>query len=142
MAPLAERLRMTPNVEPDLREVFLGEWEGHAFRKYVTEGHPIATQMTTQQRWDVIPGAEPSEDFEARVRAAILRIAAAHPDQRVAVVVHGGVIGMIMSIATGASRFSFVGADNASISEVVVLGDRWTVRHFNDTQHLDGIYDD
>jgi probable phosphoglycerate mutase len=136
-APLAERLGMTPIVEEDLREVYLGEWEGYAFRKFTSERHPIAVEMMAQQRWDVIPGAEPEAEFEARVRSGIARIAAAHPDQRVAVVVHGGVIGMVMSIATGAGPFGFVGADNASISEIVVLGDMWTVRRFNDTGHLE-----
>lgn len=53
------------------------------------------------------------------------------------VVVHGGVIGAIMAMATGAENFAFIGADNASISELVVLGDRWLVRRFNDTAHLD-----
>jgi probable phosphoglycerate mutase len=136
IAPLAERLGITPQVEPDLREVFLGEWEGAAFRKHTSELHPLAIQMAAEQRWDVIPGAERSEDFRARVQRGITRIATAHPNQKVAVVVHGGVIGMIMAIATGAGNFGFVGADNASISQIVVLGDRWTVRRFNDTAHL------
>jgi probable phosphoglycerate mutase len=136
-APLAARLGLTPNVEPDLREVYLGEWEGAAFRKHTSELHPLAAQMFAEQRWDVIPGAEPTEDFRARVRRGVTRIADAHPNQRVAAVVHGGVIGMIMAIATGAGNFAFVGADNASISQVVILGDRWIVRRFNDTSHLD-----
>lgn len=137
-APLAARLGLTPVVEPDLREIYLGEWEGVAFRKHTGEGHPIAVRMFTEQRWDVIPGAESTADFEARIRHGITRIAVAHPNQRVAVVVHGGVIGMMLAIATGAQNFAFVGADNASISELVVLGDRWIVRRFNDTAHLDG----
>jgi 2,3-bisphosphoglycerate-dependent phosphoglycerate mutase len=136
-APLAARLGLTPRVELDLREIYLGEWEGAAFRKHTGEGHPIAVRMFTEQRWDVIPGAESTADFEARVRHGINRIAAAHPNQRVVVVVHGGVIGMMLAIATGAQNFAFVGADNASISQLVVLGDRWIVRRFNDTAHLD-----
>jgi probable phosphoglycerate mutase len=136
-APLAARLGLTPVVEPDLREVYLGEWEGAAFRKHTSELHPVAVQMATEQRWDIIPGAETTADFEARVRRGIMRIAAAHPNQRVAVVVHGGVIGMTMAVATGAQNFAFVGADNASISQIVVLGDRWIVRRFNDTAHLE-----
>jgi probable phosphoglycerate mutase len=136
-APLAERLGITPRVEPDLREIYLGAWEGAAFRKHTSEGHPIAVQMFTEQRWDVIPGAEATDEFAARVRTGIARIATAHPNQRVVLVVHGGVIGLIMAIATGAQNFAFVGADNASISEVVVLEDRWIVRRFNDTSHLE-----
>ena len=136
-APLAERLGLTPRVEPDLREVYLGEWEGVAFRKYVAEGHAIALQMFAEQRWDVIPGAESNDAFAARVRAGLGRVIAAHPGERVVVVVHGGVIGQVMSLASGAPAFSFIGADNASITQIVAMPWPWTVRRFNDTAHLD-----
>ena len=135
-APLAERLGIVPQVEADLREVFLGEWEGGVMRKKVVDGDPIALAMFEQGRWDVIPGAETEEALRARVRAAIERIAAAHPDQVVVVVVHGGVIGTIMNLATGLNGFAFTGADNASISHVVVTPERWIVRCYNDTTHL------
>jgi probable phosphoglycerate mutase len=139
-APVAERLGITPVVEPDLREVYLGEWEGAAFRRHTSEGHPIAKQMIEQQRWDVIPGAEPIEQFRTRVQQGIARIAAAHPNQRVMAVVHGGVIGMILAIASGARNLAFTGVDNGSISQIVVLGDQWIVRRFNDTAHLETAY--
>jgi len=135
-APLAKRLDLTPKVEPGLREVRLGDWEGGLFRIKVAKGDDLAVRMFTTQRWDVIPGAESTEDLAARVRAAIERIAAAHPDQRVAVFTHGGVIGQIVSMATGAAPFAFIDADNASITQLVVVGDRWIVRRFNDTAHL------
>ncbi len=135
-APLAALLGITPIVERDLREVHLGEWEGGVIRIKAAAGDPLFQVMYEQQRWDVIPGAEPMEAFEARVLAGLRRIAAAHPDQRVVAVVHGGVIGQILSSATRASGFAFEGADNASISEVVVHGERIIVRRFNDTVHL------
>jgi probable phosphoglycerate mutase len=136
-APLAARLGITPEVEPDLREVYLGEWEGELFRQRVAEGHPIAQQMSEQERWDVIPGGEPKDDFVARLRAGLGRVAAAHPDRRVAVFTHGGVIGQLLSLAVGTHRgFAFVGADNGSISHLVLHGDRWILRRFNDTAHL------
>jgi len=137
-APLARRLGLEPAVEPDLREVHLGEWErGGLFRKMVAEGHPLARRMWNEQRWDVIPGAEAIDALQARVRAAVERIAARHPDGRVAVFSHGGVIGQVLSLATGSTPFAFVGGDNASISQVVVTGDRWIVRRYNDTAHLE-----
>jgi probable phosphoglycerate mutase len=136
-APLAARLGLTPIVEPDLREVHLGEWEGELFRKRVAEGHPIALRMSAEERWDVIPGGEPKDQFLARVRGALERIAAAHVDQRVAVFTHGGVIGQLLSYAVGTDRgFAFVGADNGSISHLVLHGDRWILRRYNDTAHL------
>jgi probable phosphoglycerate mutase len=135
-APLARRLGLTPRVEPDLREVFLGEWEGGAFRRHVAEGHPLAAKMFAEQRWDVIPGAEPTVALARRVRAAIERIAAAHAEERVVVVSHGGVIGQALGEATGARGFAFVGSDNGAISHLVVSPDRWIVRSYNDTAHL------
>ncbi len=135
-APLVERLGIEPRVEADLREVFLGEWEGGEFRRRIADNDPIAQLMYVEQRWDVIPGGEPAHQFENRVRRGIERITTAHPDQLVVAVVHGGVIGQIMNIATGATGFTFGGADNASISHIVVVEGRWVVRCFNDTSHL------
>ena len=136
-APLAQRLGLTPQVEPDLREVNLGEWEAGVFRKMVADNHPIAEQMWAQERWDVIPGAEPAKVFAARTSGAVQRIAAAHPDQSVAVVTHGGVIAALLAMATGSRPFAFLGADNASISRLVITPQRWILRGYNDTAHLD-----
>ena len=136
-APLAEKLGLTPQVEPDLREVNLGEWEAGLFRKMVADNHPVAERMWAEERWDVIPGAEPAETFAARTGGAIRRIAAAHPDQRVAVVVHGGVIAVVLAMATGSRPFAFLGADNASISRLVITPQRWVLRTYNDTAHLE-----
>jgi probable phosphoglycerate mutase len=136
-APLAARLGLSPVVDPDLREVFLGEWEGGLFRQKVADRDPIALRMFAEQRWDVIPGAESSEALGARLRAAIERIVAAHADQRVVVVSHGGAIGEILRQATNSDPWAFVGADNASISHLVVNGDGWRLRRFNDCSHLE-----
>lgn len=135
-APLAERLGIVPQVEPDLREVHLGEWEGGLLRKHVAEGHPLVTQMYAEQRWDVIPGAETTEHLRKRVAAGIRRIADAHPDQRVLVVAHGGAIGQVLAQATGSEAFAFNDSDNASVSVLVVAGDRWSLRGYNDVSHL------
>jgi 2,3-bisphosphoglycerate-dependent phosphoglycerate mutase len=136
-APLAKKLGIEPRVEPDLREIYLGEWEGVAFRKYVSEGHEIALQMFQEKRWDLIPGAETNDAFGARITAGLSRIVDAHPGERVVVVVHGGVIGQALALASGASPFDFLGADNASISQIVAMPKPWVIRRYNDTAHLD-----
>ncbi len=136
--PLLDRLGIDARVERDLREVHLGEWEGGLFRQKVSDRDPLALKMLAEQRWDVIPGAESSASLSARVRAAVERIAAAHPDQRVAVFAHGGTIGEVCALATGSEPWAFVGSDNASITHIVVTANRWVLRRFNDTGHLDG----
>jgi 2,3-bisphosphoglycerate-dependent phosphoglycerate mutase len=136
-APLAARLGLTPQVEPGLREVGLGEWEGGLFRKMVAENDPTAVRMWAEESFAVIPGAEAAAGFADRVRAAIGRVVAAHPGQRVAVFTHGGVIGQVLALATGSRPFAFITSDNASISRLVVAGERWIVRGFNDIAHLE-----
>ena len=137
-APLVARTGLEPVVVPDLREVMLGEWEGGEYRIRMAERDPVALQAVTEERWDVIPGAETMESLAGRVNAGITAIVAgAGPDVRVAAIVHGGVIGEVCRQATGSRPFAFIHADNGSISRLVVLGDgRWLLRSFNDTAHL------
>ncbi|QFT57651.1 Putative phosphoserine phosphatase 2 [Sulfitobacter sp. THAF37] len=135
-APLAGALGLTPRVEPDLREVHLGDWDGGEYRFRAAENDPIIQRMRETQDWGEIPGAEPRDAFFDRVRRGLTRIAAAHPDELVAVVVHGGVIGAALAIATGSRPFGFTGADNGSISRLVVRGDQMILRGFNDVSHL------
>lgn len=137
-APLAARTGLVPAVEADLREVHLGDWEGGLYRQKAAAGDPIIDLMVREQRWDVIPGAEPADVFDARVEGAINRIATAHRGGRVAVFSHGGVIGAVLARASGSRPLAFVGCDNGSISQIVVFGDQWYVRRVNDTSHLPG----
>ena len=135
--PLARLLGIQPTIEPDLREVHLGEWEGGLYRQRAAERHPAFAEMDATQDWGSVPGAESSDALRTRVRSAIERIHAAHPGERVVVVSHGGAIGAVLAEASGARSLAFAAADNASISHLVIHGDRWIVRRFNDTNHLD-----
>jgi 2,3-bisphosphoglycerate-dependent phosphoglycerate mutase len=135
-APLCRHLSMNPILEPNLHEVFLGDWEGGLFRIKAAENHPIFVQMMHLERWDIIPGAESGDVFKDRIQRGLRNIASTHPDQLVVAVVHGGVIGQIIAHATGARPFSFLGADNASISHIVIHEGMVRVRRFNDASHL------
>jgi 2,3-bisphosphoglycerate-dependent phosphoglycerate mutase len=137
-APLVARVGMTPVVDADLREVFLGEWEGGLLRQKAADQDPLWEKVLSEQRWDVVPGAESREVFGGRLRRAVERIATAHPGGRVVAFSHGAAIGEILAQATGSAPFAFLGADNASISKIVVHEDRWILRGYNDTAHLTG----
>jgi probable phosphoglycerate mutase len=136
-AALAARLGLVPEVEPDLAEVYLGEWDGGIYRRHVLEGDPIALQVFEQERWDVIPGAESNASITKRVTSAIRRIAERHQGDRVVCFAHGGTIGAVLAIATGSRPFAFTGSDNGAISTIVVTGSRWVLRGFNDRSHLE-----
>ncbi len=138
-APLAAVAGHEATVLPDLREVFLGELEGGAYRIKVAEGDPIVAEAGRRERWDVIPGAESPQAFSGRLRAAIGEIVATVPVGTTAVAfVHGAVIGDLCAMATGSRPFAFLNADNGSISRLIVHGDgSWLLRSFNETRHLD-----
>jgi len=137
-APLVERTGLQPVVEADLREVFLGEWEGGLLRQMAADQDPLFQRVMREQRWDLVPGAESREVFGGRLRHAVERIAAEHAGGRVLVFSHGAAIGEILAQATGSEPFAFLGADNTSISRLVVAEERWVVRGYNDTAHLTG----
>ena len=135
-APLATRLGLEPRVEADLREIHLGEWDGGLYRIKAAENAPEFQRAFARQEWGEIPGAETTAILHARVRAGLLRIAAAHPDERVAVVVHAGVVGAAMAIASGSQPFAFNKVANGSISRIVIAGEKMIVQGFNDISHL------
>lgn len=134
-APLAERLDIEPGVEHDLREVFLGEFEGGLFRQRAAEGHPAVLEMRQTGDWGAIPGAESNEDLRARVVPVVERLATAHANELIAVVCHGGVIASLLGHAMSTHPGRYRGARNASLTHIVVDDSAWVLRSFNDAAH-------
>lgn len=139
-APLAQALSLTPTVEPDLREVFLGDGEGGRFRQMAHEGHPAALAVRQNKEWGEMPGAETNQQLTERTVAAVRRIATNHSDQLVAAFCHGGVIAAVLGYAMEVGAMSFGGARHTSINHLVVEPpatgpDGWTLRLFNDGSH-------
>lgn len=137
-APLAAALELEPVRLHELREVYLGEFEGGEYRVRQGLGDPIIVQVFAEERWDAIPGAESLEAFGARLRDGIAQIVATvGPDTTAVAFVHGAVIGRICQLATDSRPFAFVHADNGSITRLVVHGDGGLLlRSFNDVGHL------
>jgi 2,3-bisphosphoglycerate-dependent phosphoglycerate mutase len=137
-SPLAALTGHEPAVVPQLREVHLGDWEGGELRIRAARGDPLILRAQAEERWDVIPNAEPMDAFAERVEAGLRAVVAATgPDASSAAFVHGGVIAELCRQATGSRPFAFLHADNASITRLVALPDgRRLVRCFNDTAHL------
>ena len=132
------RSGITPVVEADLREVFLGEWEGGLLRLKAADDDPLFAAGHGRATLGRHPRRRVPRGFGGRLRRAVERIAADHPGGRVVVFSHGAAIGEILAQATGSVPFAFVGPDNASISKLVVTPDRWIIRGYNDTAHLGG----
>jgi 2,3-bisphosphoglycerate-dependent phosphoglycerate mutase len=137
-APLAAATGLEPTALAELREVFLGDYEGGVYRIKTAEGDPTVKQVFIQEAWSAIPNAETFEDFGPRITGGIEKIVAATgPDKAALAVLHGAVIGQLCRQATDSRPFAFVHSDNGSVSRLVVLPDgRWLLRSFNDISHL------
>jgi len=137
-APMAERTGLVPQVVPELREIFLGEWEGGEFRIRVAQGDPLSIRLFEEERWDVIPGAESLESFGARIASGLERVADEIGSGNTgAAILHGGVITEICHQVARSRPFAFLQVDNTSITRVVRRPDgRWLLRYFNETAHL------
>ena len=137
-APLAAATGLEPVAIADLREVFLGDFEGGVYRIKTAEGDPIIGEVFAQEAWSAIPNAERFEDFGPRVTRGVEEIVRrTGPDKAAIAVLHGAVIGQLCRQATDSRPFAFVHADNCSVSRLVVNPDgRWLLRSFNDISHL------
>jgi probable phosphoglycerate mutase len=133
---------MEPRVEHDLREVYLGEFEGGLFRQMSAQDHPAVLEMRSTGDWGAIPGAESNEDLRVRTVAVVDRLAAEHRDELIVVVCHGGVIAALLGHGMGQPLWAYAGARNGSLSHVVVSSDQWTLRSFNDAAHTGSIVAD
>ncbi len=105
-------------IEPGLREVGFGDWEGLTRETLLAE-RPQAYHAFYADPVNQRPaGAEPLEAFGARVAAVFERLAAEHPGEHLLVVAHAGVIratlGHVMQAPPAAWYRAAV--DNAALS--------------------------
>lgn len=121
----------------ELRELSLGEWEGCTVDEVrARDGDPYRAWLLAPRDCPP-PGGEPLDAVSSRVRGAIDRIAAAHPNgEDVLVVAHGGVISVYACALLGCSFNALwrLRIDNASLT--VVRPPRLV--SLNNTAHLPG----
>jgi len=121
----------------ELRELSLGQWEGCTVDEIrAQDGDPYVAWLRAPHDCPP-PGGEPLPVVSERVRAAIDRIAAAHPNgDDVLVVAHGGVISVYACHLLGCSfnHLWRLRVDNASLT--VVRPPRLV--SLNETGHLGG----
>lgn len=137
---IARHHRLEATVVPDLREV-------EVFRDIPPEKTAIdhigrlallgtRARMVQEKSWDVYPFSESSQEFRKRVINAIEGIIATHPDQRVVVACHGGVINAYAGHVIGSRYDMFFRPAHTSIN-VVAAGDGIRALYrLNDYHHL------
>jgi probable phosphoglycerate mutase len=136
--PIARALGLAPVLEPALREIGLGAWEGKSREELLREYPEQWAAWVREPSWDLIPGGEGAQAFERRVGRILGEILDRHPAGDVLCVTHGGVIQVALLSVVGRrshGQFPFR-IDNASLSVIQWAGDQAAITAVNDTCHL------
>jgi broad specificity phosphatase PhoE len=91
---IADVLGHEVRVDADLAEFDLGTWEGKTFRE-LHDHHKLWDRMRDDPHYAPHGGESPRQVVD-RLVAALRRVAAAHPGERVIVVSHGGALSMVL----------------------------------------------
>jgi broad specificity phosphatase PhoE len=138
-APIAGRIGKEPQPLADLREIYLGEWEGLTRHDLEARYPQLWERWLHQPDWDIVPGGESARAFERRVDAVLKRLLEKHPEGDVLVVTHGGVIQVALGHTVGRNSgglFPFrIG--NASITTIEHGPQRLIISSVNDVCHLE-----
>ncbi|ANF27701.1 alpha-ribazole phosphatase family protein [Stutzerimonas stutzeri] len=103
-AELAEQRSLEFELEPDLRELDFGDWEGRTAADLMVDQSEALGRFWSDPYGFTPPGAEPVADFEARVLAAIERLTDRCAGERVLLVTHAGVMRLLLAQARGLPR--------------------------------------
>jgi probable phosphoglycerate mutase len=124
-------------LDEGLRERAFGIHEGKTWDEIARE-HPVDAQLLTEIASRAVPGGESLVEFRDRVTGALRRIAREARAERIAVVTHGGVLGVLyreaMGIPLDAPR-SYTTV-NAGVNHFRYVDDRWSVVRWGDADHL------
>ena len=135
---VARRQGREVNIEPLLRERHFGIFQGRQFKE-VEKEMPEQAARWRQRDPDFCPeGGESIRLFYARCVDTAARLAAAHPDQTIALVAHGGVLDCLyraaLQIDLRTQRSWELG--NASLNRVLYSNQGFTLMGWGDTSHL------
>lgn len=139
LSKLSERQHHKPILLDELREVDFGCWTGLSWEQVREQFHVSAFDWLDQLEKGLIDGAESIAGFRARIDKALRGILAQCPGQTVAVVCHGGVIRMLLSLMLDLPLVKMAGFDfeYASITIVDQLPHRSEVQLLNYTPWRD-----
>ena len=128
-------------LEPQLREVCLGEWEDEPWGNLSRDFPEAMTNFNDDPESWTAPGAESFKHLGERMMAAVKRLAAAHDGQTIACVSHGMAIRTLLSDILGVPSKEIrrlPHGDNTSVSLLEIEGDEIKVIFYNDASHLEG----
>lgn len=133
---IGKAIGLVVRLNHDLREFDLGEWEGRTFAD-LEENENLSNRWDADQHF-APPGGESPYGFQQRIVTTFERLAAAHHNQTVLIVTHGGVIRNLLGlwIGDGPNDWQRWEASNCSITILERSAQTWHAQLLNDTCHL------
>lgn len=98
LTPLAAQKGMTATTLAGLREVDFGDWTGLSWQQVHERFGVSAFDWLEKLESGQVPGAESGPQYRGRIEPCLKQILSDCPGQTVAVVCHGGVIRMLLSL--------------------------------------------
>ena len=98
LAPLLKQHALEASTIPDLCEVHFGDWTGLGWQEVHDKFQVSAFQWLEMLERAAVPNGECSRTFRRRIEPCVTKILEEHRGKNVAIVCHGGVIRMILSI--------------------------------------------
>jgi len=143
-APIAAAHNLDVRVDPALREMSFGEWEG------LTRADLAVRYPTELEAWRATPqlvqppGGERVSDVAARVATGLAALCESHDGETVVVVSHAIVTRLIVlaALGLGPDRLWSVDASPGGITEIEYQDNWITVHRMNTLIHLDGLEDE
>jgi 2,3-bisphosphoglycerate-dependent phosphoglycerate mutase len=126
-------------LEPRLREMHFGEWQGLTYTEIQTCQPEALAAWEADWLTNAPPGGETLAQLVERVLAVYREILAAHPDGTVLVVGHGGALQALLCLALGLppERFWQLQLDNTGVADLRIYPEGAILNLFNDTCHLE-----
>jgi broad specificity phosphatase PhoE len=120
LAPLASHCPKPAIARPEFREVDFGDWTGLTWEQVHSRYQISAFDWLEQIERGAIANAETGASFRTRVEPALRQIVCDHAGQSVAIVCHGGVVRMMLSILLDLPlpKLASFEIDYASVSQV------------------------
>lgn len=134
---IAEALSLPVQPEPRLREIDLGDWQGLTRDEVLAWDGERYAAYRADWRNIPAPNGESRAALRVRARAAFDDIAARHAGQTVALVTHGGTLGMLLESLFGHLEHPSLTNTSITLVERLRPGDAWTLVRASWSPHLD-----
>jgi alpha-ribazole phosphatase len=141
---IAAPLSLTVQVEPGMREMAFGQWEGLTYAEILQRDAKALMAWQKAPQCLAPPHGETLTQVADRVRRALTRLVERHRDHSLVLVAHGGSLRILLCLALKLPPQAYwqFTMQPGSLSELHVYDEGAILTRLNDTHHLNEADDD